>query len=567
MPIHTDCDRPSTGAVISSYPIEDRKQIVDDNDLFTVHDAGRGHIQCILCDEPGLTDSMVHCRTCTFAAHAFCVGSRHQPLHFQCSWCEVYEPGTPSAPYYEPYVPDRTFDSSSASTSARLSNASANSTDNRDPSYNDGSLSDSDDPDATLPLVDPSTASYRQEFRQWQRHFEATDHQGSAARFRQTAQALLNPRHQPSARATPPREVQEETQAWEAFDKALEDERSGRIAPPSGTTTANKRRASSSPEPRAKEPPRQLKRPRTRRFPDASEQGSEPTGEALSSATSRPFNGRKGLSTSTSSRRSDTQSNEPSLLQSLLKQVEDIPPSSKAAEAYPFGSSPPGSRPESDVGSITSPIAMRSPMISPLTGPRASSQSPSSNQSSRANSPPPLASRIEPDYGPPLVNNSPTSPINTNGSPRLGLHSQSQAHSPTLPLHLRSQSQAQSPTLPHRLRSQSQAHSPTLPFRPHNPRPGHGDGPNAVNTRYNGALQETTMYEYPSIPHSLSRDGRISVLMAKFSRPSKVNQPLSPSLSLSFPSPLPSLRCMRVRPDWPSESVFSGGRPPTMVMV
>lgn len=75
----------------------------------------------------------------------------------------------------------------------------------------------------------------RREFHQWERRFRVAQHQGGAARFRDTASALLDRRTRSAAQSAPS-ESQEEIRAWNAFDKARE------VSSSTGTSRRNKRK-------------------------------------------------------------------------------------------------------------------------------------------------------------------------------------------------------------------------------------------------------------------------------------------------------------------------------------
>lgn len=75
----------------------------------------------------------------------------------------------------------------------------------------------------------------RRELHQWERRFRVAQHQGGAARFRDTASALLDRRAR-NAPQLSQSESQEEIRAWNAFDKARE------VSSSTGTSRRNKRK-------------------------------------------------------------------------------------------------------------------------------------------------------------------------------------------------------------------------------------------------------------------------------------------------------------------------------------
>ena len=154
----------------------------------------------------------------------------------------------------------------------------------------------------------------RRDFNFFQRRFRVAERQGAASRFRSAAATMLRdpPRE-------PPRpESQEELRAWNAFEKARAI-RQGSTAE-TGRSRKRKSTTASPSSPRAEQPERQLKRPRTKRHQELGE-SNEPIAEssaavlvphrALVPRRPKEANGELGG---------------PNFLQSLLKEVETSPP-------------------------------------------------------------------------------------------------------------------------------------------------------------------------------------------------------------------------------------------------
>lgn len=230
----------------------------------------------------------------------------------------------------------------------------------------------------------------QREFRAWQRRFEVAERQGASHRFRDTAALLDIDAPRPSRpraprEPTPEPESLEEMRAWNAFERAREIE--------NDPSAARKRKEPTmSPSPEPTEPERKLKRPRTRRPQELAALASQ-NGESSTNARAQ------------TSARINAESNEPSFLQSLLKEVEEFstpsgtnafgpsalaisvdnatpgpsspsisPASSSHSSPHLSPSSPPPfsrTRPISPI-QLSSPAAPSSPSFSPNVSPSAS---------------------------------------------------------------------------------------------------------------------------------------------------------------------------------------------------
>lgn len=226
----------------------------------------------------------------------------------------------------------------------------------------------------------------QREFRAWQRRFEIAEHQGASHRFRDTAALLDIDAPRPSRpraprEPTPEPESLEEMRAWNAFERAREIE--------NDPSAARKRKEPTmSPSPEPTEPERKRKRPRTRRPQELAALASQ-NGESSRNAGAQA-----------SARINTETSNEPSFLQSLLKEVEEF--------STPIGTNAYG------------PSTLATNADNPTPGPSSPSISPvSSNFSSPHLSPasPPPFSRSRPIS--PIRLSSPAAPSSPTFSPNV----------------------------------------------------------------------------------------------------------------------------------------------------
>ncbi|KAI9665200.1 MAG: hypothetical protein M1831_002210 [Alyxoria varia] len=272
-------------------------------------------------------------------------------------------------------------------------------------------------------LLPERTEAERREFQEWNRRFQIAERQGGVG----PANAILQARDGRSGRGrrgTPQEEgeSQDEIRAWNAFDKARQI-----LDHPEPTNTTNKRKSRpASPVESGQEarPSRALKKPRTRRVQPTNDQQPETNGESSSSAapapppangTSQPLEGGGAA---------------PSFLQSLLKEVESGPPAVDRTGSHRLSLA--GLNQTSDPSSPGSPGFGGSLASSNHSSPRGRSPSPGSQHSSRSSSPPPLASRIEPNYSGRATSRlsySPVSPVQV--APQLQDSNATRATSPT----------------------------------------------------------------------------------------------------------------------------------------
>lgn len=223
-------------------------------------------------------------------------------------------------------------------------------------------------------------AAQQREFRAWQRRFEVAERQGASHRFRDAA-ALLDIEAPRPSRPRVPREPSpepeslEEMRAWNAFERAREIEND-----PSGSRRKRKE-PTLSPSPEPAEPQRKLKRPRTRR-----------TEELAALAMQNGESSRAPIAPAAIRSRPDD-SNEPSFLQSLLREVEEA---SNSSGPPSYAASAPTSVAPTDHASPGSSSASVSPAPSNQSSPRLSASTPPPQPRARPASPLHLSSPAEP---------------------------------------------------------------------------------------------------------------------------------------------------------------------------
>ncbi|KAK4692369.1 hypothetical protein P7C71_g4818, partial [Lecanoromycetidae sp. Uapishka_2] len=230
-------------------------------------------------------------------------------------------------------------------------------------------------------------SSERGGLRQWERRLHVAERQGGVNRFRETASTLLDvhaTREKPEISSP---ESREEIRAWNAFEKAKEIELDP--APKRKRKSATTSPSDADPAPQSQRP---LKRPRTRRTLDHAEASSS----AAASGSRRGSAAGPSSSHIPSSSNAATQSNGPSFLQSMLREIEtsSAPDETKGSSHYPTQSATNHSSPQP-----SSPGA--SPTNSNYGTPRARSTTPPPSLSTRPGSPLGLTSKVEPIFPPP----------------------------------------------------------------------------------------------------------------------------------------------------------------------
>lgn len=392
--------------MIDSYPVQDKTQIADldpsmiideefDDDLF---DDSVDITPCLVCESYGSEENLLLCDGCDGSCHTYCDGlDSVPPGKWFCRFCRQEGLHLRSSTSFrrgrnrlriQPNQPRPHSRRQRENTSIEWSRVWR-------------SIFYRTNLDLDFPfddLVDDSSAqrnAQRREFQQWRQRFDIAERQGGAARFRDTASALLSTRNARQRDATPKPESQDEIRAWNAFDKAMELQ-----GEPSTRPSGRNKRKSPSPLPtegQEAEPERKLKRPRNRRMQILDEASAESGTESSDHAQTHMVSGSRlrPITEAASPPLQADSSNAagPSFLQSLLKEVEKAPTptdiTSRGRDGLSisiFDSSLPNS-----------PSPFPSPTSSNHPSPRPRSASPPPFKRSRPVSPP-LTSRVDPIY-------------------------------------------------------------------------------------------------------------------------------------------------------------------------
>lgn len=236
------------------------------------------------------------------------------------------------------------------------------------------------------------TTEERMEFERWQQRLTIASRPGARQIFRNSAPV---PVPRPERRRTPELSP-EENLAWGDLERAKE------MDVPATTPRPRKRKSRSAtaspgePSSQPMAPERKLKRPRTRRVLDNANLSSA----GPSTMASRPPTAVRAGSPPRPA--IDTNSEPPSFLSSLLKEVEtatsdDDTPTQSLFSASTYGQN----RATSPSIAYSSPGASPSPTTSTYHTPRAMSATPPPmDNMKRPGSPVPLTSRVEPNYSP-----------------------------------------------------------------------------------------------------------------------------------------------------------------------
>lgn len=384
------------GPVISSYTVDDRTQVADIDPSMYIDelDDDPEFPPCPICDDDGNEEMLLSCDGCGVDYHTYCVELDEIPRgHWFCETCAAQRAVESVNP------------SHSSRRSHRLSDRRTRAQQRRERTRAQASHSgwarvwqsvwDRLNLDLDFPFDDePSRSqmhraarelSEQRDIRQWERRLQIAERQGGTNRFRETAAALLDVneirqlREARERRLSPEPESQEELRAWNALEKAKEIQ----LDPNSTKKKRKSPTASPSDAGPAIEPERPLKRPRTRRIPDHTDQSSDSPAES-STSTHKAHAG------------STTRSEGPSFLQSLLKEVESsTAPEESVGQGRPTISS---------VAGHSSPLQSSpgaSPTASNHASPRALSTTPPPSISPRSASPLFLTSKVEPVFPPP----------------------------------------------------------------------------------------------------------------------------------------------------------------------
>jgi hypothetical protein len=398
------------GPVLDSYGVEDKKQVAEidpsmlvDEDLFDEPSME----PCCVCESYDYDDDdeveLLLCDGCNVSCHIYCAGLDDVPLGpWFCEYC--VEQNILERNPARPATRTRPATRIRRGTQSRRGPAPRNDQHGRAWAQVWQSVWDNLNLDLDFPfdhddeeVVAGRTRQQQRDFSQWQVRFRIAERHGNAARFRDTATTLLQPA------ALPAPESQDELRAWNAFEKAKEQQ-VPQVAAAGGSSSRKRKSAPPSPAEDEPAPERRLKRPRTRitRAQDVADASSDTHAE--SSRAARRMTDPAMNAPAMTNTRTESVSGEPSFFQTLLKEVATIPPQTSAptnrrlnvdvplpAEDLSTGPGSPGS----------------SPTTSNHPSPRLQPSSPPANYHSRPSSPPPLTSRIEPIYAKPAYTLSP----------------------------------------------------------------------------------------------------------------------------------------------------------------
>ena len=396
----TASDDMMKGSIISSYAVDDRTQIAEvDPSMIIDEDYQEPEDRpCPICRDDDHEEVLLACDGCDAYYHTYCVGLDEVPVgHWFCDTCETQraiESVCPASAEHPPPRRHNTTDRRTRAQQRRLRNrnqASSSSWARVWQSVWDNLNLDLDfpfDEDSDTAQIDRAqrAASQRREVREWERRVQVAERQGGSNRFRDTASTLLSlhaPREHPQ-QAEP--ESHEEIRAWNAFEKAKEIE-----ADPSPKRKRKSATTSPSDADPVVQPERPLKRPRTRRVPENTATSSSTPSDSRRSSVAGPSASRVTTATTPTA-----QTNGPSFLQSMLREIEtsSAPDESKGPVRL---SIPPNTNHASPQPS--SPGA--SPTTSNHASPRARSITPPPSSSTRPGSPLSLTSKVEPIFPPP----------------------------------------------------------------------------------------------------------------------------------------------------------------------
>ncbi|RAL14829.1 putative PHD and RING finger domain protein [Aspergillus homomorphus CBS 101889] len=384
-------DRPG-GPVISSYAVEDRTQVADVDPSMVIEYIDDDFIDfqpCPVCGDQDNEELLLLCDGCDVPSHTYCVGLDDVPSGpWYCARCENQRllGRSPEASDRVSRPQDRRNRRTRAQQRRLQSRNQINSLHWAQVWQ---SVWDHLNIDLDFPFDDDRALerarqqqrreeANQREFRAWQRRFEVAERQGGSNRFRDTAALLDIEASWPSRprvprEPTPEPESLEEMRAWNAFERAREIE--------NDPSAARKRKEPTmSPSPEPSEPARKLKRPRTRRAEDLAALATQ-NGESSRAASAQA-----------TARINADPPNEPSFLQSLLKEVE--------SSSNPNGVNSHGPSAQSSIAPTDHYTpGLSSPSISPSpsnhSSPRMSSATPPPHARSRPISPLQLGSPSE----------------------------------------------------------------------------------------------------------------------------------------------------------------------------
>lgn len=413
----------STGTAISTYTVEDKKQVAEfDVQQWLGENPEEEEEEtnpCPICNSAEREDILLLCDSCDAAYHTHCIGLDYIPDgDWYCMECAHLfdlteesqnaqaEPGTERSRQVRRPV----HRGSRARTRARLRRARRQARNvewqgawgqfsGRFYEMSDLDLDNHDEEDEDLEHFRRFQLLDFRELQRWQQRMNIANRLGARDAFAHNIPPQISEQLQPVATPTPPppppvQETRDERRAWGALEVARAANEG-----PNGTVRKRKTRsATASPAEPVVEPERKLKRPRTRRLPIQGE-----TSTSASSPAAGPSSAPRGLNGSSSTAPANRGSpsnaaadqgpvngspaaavqdgpqtqgprgpNEPALVSALLKELE------------------PSAQSEDEISAITLPWRNATDASSPAISP-----SPSNHSSPRALSltPPPLPRR------------------------------------------------------------------------------------------------------------------------------------------------------------------------------
>ncbi|KAK5654090.1 hypothetical protein OQA88_7521 [Cercophora sp. LCS_1] len=386
------------GKLLSSRAVEDKKQVAEfDPQSWEVENPEEEEeaIPCPLCGESDREELLLLCDSCDMPYHTYCIGLEGVPdgsfFCFECSEALGVECVAPSGPSVQ--RPENNRSSSGryyfprTQASMRRARRRARSDEWQgawgriaghvwDALSLDLDYQDDDDPAIFEGLRRSQQLREREqrEHERWQQRLDIASRMGAREVFARNIPSVLGRLTAAPASRPPPQEPREVQMAWGALEKARDMENRKRKS----------RSGTAEPSEPQHEPERKLKRPRTRRVPQTN-------GEPSSSAAILGAGSSSNHSDHPSPAAGPSNSEPPSFLSSLLKEVEMSTPSD-----------------EDKIQALYGRIPGANDVLSPGPSPsRASSITPPPHHSTRPGSPHmTLSSHIEPNY--PRANYSPT---------------------------------------------------------------------------------------------------------------------------------------------------------------
>ncbi|KAI3343666.1 hypothetical protein F4824DRAFT_16734 [Ustulina deusta] len=397
------------GTLITSYKVEDKKQVAEfDPQAWLDDNPEEEEVRpCPICNNADHEDVLLLCDRCDAPYHTYCVGLDAVPRgHWFCLECADEAAELLADELDDSDVTQVGLAGLSDGRSNYLPRTQATMRRARQRARSDewqgawgqiaGRVWDALNIDLDNHEDDEALHHYRRsqqrsererrEYQRWQQRLIIASRLGAHDVFAENLPIIVPQQsaRQPPPQVPPPQESREEKQAWGALEKAMEAE-----APNPSSPNQRKRKPRSVTASPIEPPPpeRKLKRPRTRRVPTQSEASSSnqtPAQIAEPASIGPSMSGRA---------RSPVQNSEgPSFLSSLLKEVEMSTASDDENIRALLATAKPSTDPHSPV---------TSPSPSGYSSPRALSMTPPPRGiNDRPGSPLSLSSRIEPIYPP-----------------------------------------------------------------------------------------------------------------------------------------------------------------------